>query len=169
MSVNVRYCVVTCCVVAYTRRECRYFASETQYILDAVVEAGGTLALDAATVFAPTFEDFVYVASTPNSPLRGFLEFASALRRNRRSRRLVQSLLDALVADVDLPKWVNTLMQAAYALYVVVRLQAVPREAQPQPYIAGAAVPAFSVRLLRRLRSLGMCWMTPEMRTSLRE
>ena len=47
--------------------------------------AGWSLGEVAASVYVPTFEDFVYILSAVHSPLQGFLEFLLAVRQNRRT------------------------------------------------------------------------------------
>ena len=137
--------------------------------MDALYSVGRSLGDAAAALYAPTYPDFVYLLAVANTPLLPFVEVALALRRNRRTRRGAQAVLGALVASVEMPRWVHTLLQSAYALYVVARLEAVPREPQAQPYVAGPGVPSLSVWMLRRLRTMGMRWMTPALRRSLKE
>ena len=111
----------------------------------AAVHIGPTavaLAAAAVNVYVPTLADFIYVLTTRHSDLRVFVVMALAMRRNRRTRRTPQLMVQALAAGGRLPRWATTTLQAAYGLYVVTRLQAAPRLPQPTPWGGGVVADA---------------------------
>ena len=128
---------------------CTAFLSADMSIEHVLTRCAAVLAAVASAPVAVTYDEFVADLQGPQTQLY-VLRFTWALRRNRRSRRPWQTVLDALQQPRP-PPFCRALLQHAYGMYNVVRSRASPCLPRPPGRAAYRGyVPRALARVLRR-------------------
>ena len=127
---------------------------------------GGLLGNVCGKYLCGTLWDFETAICIPHHPLRAVVRLVMASRRNRRTRRLLSTLDDAMVQDDPRPRWVREVLRLSYAVYCSLRRMAVPRGLQPT--VADTFHVDIPQRVARLLTRQGVTWMTEQQHYSLK-